>query len=113
MKWYKNLYFGETIAPEARQIVNKIKKKKPLPGIFVIALASNPQNLLDIIPVWELMQKGYPSDHIRIIGVAQGKKEALALVTSIVDEIYQKTGDVKVQEYLKHMLSEEKWREQV
>ncbi len=29
-------------------------------GIYVITLASNTQNLLDIIPSYELMQKGYP-----------------------------------------------------
>lgn len=112
MKWYKNLYFGETLAPKARQIVNKIRKNKIVPGVFVIALASNAQNLLDIIPVWELMQKGYPAEQVRIIGLAQGKKEALEVVTAIVDEVYQATGDVKVQAYLKQTYFEEKWRGQ-
>lgn len=113
MKWYKNLYLGEMIAPKAHQIVNKIKKKKLTPDVYIIALASNPQNLLDIIPTWELMQSGYPTDRVRIIGLAQGKKEALELVTAIVDEVYQKTGDVKIQEYLKQMFFDEKWREQI
>ncbi|MBQ8627235.1 MAG: hypothetical protein IJ419_13900 [Agathobacter sp.] len=112
MKWYKNLYLGENIAPKARQIVNKIKKKRLTPDVYVIALASNSQNLLDIIPTWELLQLGYPTDNVRIIGLAQGKQEALELVTSIVDEVYQKTGNVKLQEYLKQMFFDEKWRGQ-
>ena len=107
MKWYKNLYLGETIAPKARQIVNKIKKKKLTPDVYVIALASNPLNQLDVIPAWELLQPGYPKEHICIIGLAQGKKEALSLVTTIVDEAYQNTGDVKITDYLRC-----KWREQ-
>lgn len=112
MKWYKNLYYGEMIAPKARQIVKKIKKNKLTPDVYVIALASNPDNQLDLIATWELLQPGYPKEDIRIIGLAQGKNEALQLVTYIVDEVYQKTGDVKVQEYLKQVLKEDKWREQ-
>ena len=107
MKWYKNLYMGEEIAPKARKIINKIKKNKPTIDVYVIALASNPKNQLDIIPSWELLQKGYPTDSVRVIGLAQGKKEALQLVTSLVDEVYQKTGDVKILEYLQN-----EWREQ-
>ena len=107
MKWYKNLYLGEEIAPKARKIINKIKKNKPTIDVYVIALASNPKNQLDIIPSWELLQKGYPTDCVRVIGLAQGKKEALQLVTSLVDEVYQKTGDVKILEYLQN-----EWREQ-
>jgi hypothetical protein len=108
MKWYKNLYLGEEIAPKARKIINKIKKNKPTIDVYVIALASNPENQLDVIPSWELLQKGYPKDQLRIIGLAQGKKEALQLVTDLVDEVYQKTGDVKILPYLK-----EEWRERV
>ena len=107
MKWYKNLYLGEEIAPKARKIINKIKKNKPTIDVYVIALASNPQNQLDLIPSWELLQKGYPTDRVRVIGLAQGKKEALQLVTSLIDEVYQKTGDVKILEYLQN-----EWREQ-
>lgn len=112
MKWYKHLYIGETLAPKKRQIVNRIKKNKLTPDVYVIALASNPENQLDVIPTWELMQPGYPKEQVRIIGLAQGKKEALALVTEIVDAIYQKTKDVKIQDYLRQALQEDEWREQ-
>lgn len=107
MKWYKNLYVGEGIKPKAKQIINRIKKNKPTIDVYVIALASNPENQLDIIPSMELLQKGYPTEQIRVIGLAKGKAEALQIVTSLVDEIYQKTGDVKVLDYLKN-----EWREQ-
>ena len=108
MKWYKNLYLGESIVPKAKKIINKIKKNKPTRDVYVIALASNQENQLDLIPSWELLQKGYPTDQVRVIGLAQGKKEALQVVTSLVDEVYQKTGDVKIFEYLKN-----EWREQI
>ena len=69
--------------------------------IYVIAFASNSQNLLDIIPAWELMQKSYPKKQMKIIGLAKGYEDALELVRTIIDETYQNTGDVDVWKYLK------------
>ena len=106
MKWYKNLYLGEGIIPKAQQTINKIKNNKPTIDVYVIAFAANPQDQLDLIPSWELLQKGYPTESLRIVGLAKGKREALQLVTTIADEVYQRTGDVKIVEYLKA-----EWRE--
>lgn len=106
MKWYDKLYLGEGITPKEKQIIKRIKKNQLTPDVYVIAFASNPQNLLDVIPSWELMQKGYPKEQIRVIGLASGKKEALELVRQIIDEVYQATGKTNVTEYLKS-----KWRE--
>lgn len=106
MKWYKNLYFGESISPKAHQIMNKIEKNKFTPDVYLVALASNPKNQLDIIPSWELMQSGYPKEQVQVIGLAKGKKEAVALVTSIVEEVYTETKDANIRHYL-----ENKWRE--
>ncbi len=97
---------GEKLAPDAKKIINKIRNKKLTPDVYVISLASNSENLLDIIPSIELLQKGYPKEQVRIIGLAMGKNEAVELVRKIVDETYQATGNVKVEEYLKS-----KWRE--
>lgn len=109
MKWYNNLYLGESIMPKQKKIVNRIKKCQPTPNVYVIAFPSNPENLLDIIPSWELLQKGYPKENIRVIGLAEGKAETVELVRKIVDETYQVTGDVKVKQYLKNKWREEAW----
>ena len=69
--------------------------------MYVIAFASNPDNLLDIIPAWQLMQKGYPKKDLKIIGLAKGYDDAIALVQQIVEETYANTGDVDVWSYLK------------
>ena len=71
-------------------------------SIYVIAFASNRQNLLDIITAWELMQKSYPGKkEMQIIGLAKGYAEALERVRSIIEEVYQNTGDVDVKSYLR------------
>ena len=57
MKWYEDLYVGDSIADKANRIKWKINHHAGTVSIYVIAFASNRQNLLDIIPAWELMQK--------------------------------------------------------
>lgn len=103
MTWYDDLYVGESIVHKINKI-NKIKWKiRHNAGqldIYVIALASNRQNLLDIIPAQELMQRGYPKKGIHVIGVARGYDEAVAVAVSIVDEVYQRTGAFAIQSYL-------------
>ncbi len=103
MKWYDKLYTGAAIA-DAGRIIRLIRHGRMTPGlheIYVITFATNPKNLLDIIPVWNLMQPSYPREGLRIIGLAKGYDEALELVCSIVQDTYEGTGTVDVRNYLK------------
>ena len=101
MKWYRKLYVGESLTGKASQIKWRIRHRAGTVDIYVIAFASNPVNLLDLIPANELMQKGYPKKKLKIIGLARGYAEALELVRQIIEETYQATGDVDVWKYLK------------
>ena len=94
MKWYRNLYVSDSIGDKANRIKWKINHNAGTISVYVIAFASNSQNLLDIIPALELMQ-------MKIIGLAKGYEDALELVRTIIDETYQNTGDVDVWKYLK------------
>ena len=100
MRWYENLYVGSSITHKAEKIKWKIRHNAGQINIYVITLASNPQNLLDVIPAWELMQKAYPKKNLFIIGLAHGYDEALELVKQIVDEVYHNTGGFDVSSYI-------------
>ena len=100
MKWYKDLYVGESIQHKYEKIKWKIKHNAGQIDIYVITIASNPQNLLDIIPAQELMQKGYPKRELLVIGLAKGMKEAHEVVKQIIDEVYQNTGGFRIVPYL-------------
>ncbi len=100
MKWYDNLYVGESIRHKADKVKWKIRHNAGQINIYVIALASNPQNLLDIIPAQELMQKGYPKRGVFVIGLARGMEEAQLVVKQIIDEVYQETGGFQILPYL-------------
>lgn len=100
MKWYDDLYVGESIVHKTKKIKWKICHNAGQINIYVIALASNSANLLDIIPAQELLQKGYPKSGLRIVGLAKGYDEAVWVAASIVDEVYRETGAFAVAGYL-------------
>lgn len=60
MIWYDDLYVSENIEKKADKIKWKIKHNAGLLQMYVITLACNSQNLLEIISTKELMQKNYP-----------------------------------------------------
>lgn len=101
MKWYRKLYVSESIGDKAGRIKWKINHNAGTASVYVIAFASNPDNLLDIIPAWQLMQKSYPKKNLKIIGLAKGYDDAIELTQQIIEETYQHTGDVDVWSYLK------------
>lgn len=100
MIWYDKLYVGESIVHKTKKIKWKIMHNAGQIGIYVITLASNRQNLLDIIPSYELMQRGYPKRDMVIVGLAKGYDEAVEVAASIVDEVYRNTGAFAVRTYL-------------
>lgn len=101
MIWHENLYVGESIVHKTNKIKWKIHHNAGQVDIYIIALASNEKNLLDIIPSWELLQKGYPKQKLYIIGLAKGYEEAVEVAVSIVDMVYKKTGGFAIKSYLK------------
>ena len=100
MTWYEDLYVGESIIHKTSKIIWKIRHNAGQLNIYVIALASNETNLLDIIPAQELLQKGYPKQQLYIVGLAKGYDEAVNVAVSIIDEAYQKTGTFAIRKYL-------------
>lgn len=101
MKWYGNLYVGESIADKSEKVKKKILQNVLQVRIYVIALATNPQNLLDIIPARELLQSFYPKKELFIIGLATGREEAENVAAGILLEVYTNTGGFDVRAYLK------------
>ena len=100
MKWCDHLYVGDSIAAKADRIKWKINHNAGMVSGYVITLASNPDNLLDIIPARELLQKGYPKKNLVIVGLAKDYDEALEVVQRIIGETYERTNDVDVRRML-------------
>lgn len=104
MKWYKPLYFSDSLQSvlKQRRVLHKLAHNIFQNDIFVIALCENGKDIFRIIPSNELLQKGYPKQDLPIVGIAKGKEEALLLVEQMVTEVYQKHGDLRtIKEYFK------------
>ncbi len=99
MIWYKDFYAGEGIAKKKEKIKWKILHNAGQIDIYVISLSSNPENLLDIIPSWELMQTYYPKEDLLVVGVEKGYENAMELAGMIVMDVLQKTGSLDIRDY--------------
>lgn len=101
MVWYKHLYTDEGTVRKKEKIKWKICHNAGQLDIYVIALAQNRQNLLEIISTLELMQKAYPKERLVVIGLAKGYESACELACRIVMEAYEATGAFDVRAYLR------------
>lgn len=100
MRWHNNLYAGESIIPKLEKVKWKIRHNAGQLRVYIIALAANPENLLDIIPSWELLQKYYPKKDLFIVGIAGNYEEALLLASQIVQEVFVYTKGFDVRSYI-------------
>ncbi len=100
MDWYEKLYLGEGVKSKWKKIQKKVCNRKLCVDVYLITKASNPTELLDIIPSFVLLQKTYPVDDLQIIGMAHGKQEAITVVQQVLEETYEATGAFDVFSYL-------------
>ena len=68
--------------------------------IYLITLAANGQDMLDIIHSAYLKQPAVRRNLPMIVGIAKGYDEALELVQQMLSETYQATGIYRIPEYL-------------
>lgn len=103
MEIYSRLYIGESIK-NADKIIRRIKKGSRFLQSYVITLATNQSDQLEIYAAYLLKQKYYVDKSLIVIGIATDYKESLDLVLKITEESLQKRGDCNLKEYLKEMI---------
>ena len=59
MEWYNKLYVSEGASKRKRSIKRNIRMNRFQPGVYVITLPMNPENILDIFPAAVLKQNYY------------------------------------------------------
>ncbi len=101
IKWYDNLYMDHVIEKKRNKIKKKIHEGKATINTYCITFASNERNLFDILDANELRFSYYKKKEIYILGLAFGKENAIAVMVSMIEEIYKNTGEFKVREYFK------------
>lgn len=100
MIWYEDLYVGYSLLDKKRQIMRKIKNGKPMFNKYVITLPKNNYDTLEIYPADVMIQKWYKDSDIVVIGIAEGKEEAMDIMVLIIMDCLNQTGGVKVKDFI-------------
>lgn len=98
MKFYKNLYIGDTIK-KPDKIKRKLKKFAKLNNVWLITyFAENRQ--LEIYHSLMLQQNYYKTNPPYIVGIAGSKEEAAQMICQIAEKAVQETGCADLVTYL-------------
>lgn len=99
MKFYKNLYIGDTITNPER-IKRKLKlHKKLLPPVYIIAYAKE-NGQLEIYSSLLLKQWYYKENPPYVVGIAASEEEAYDIIRQIAEEAIKATGKPDLIAYL-------------
>lgn len=115
MKWYRNLYLTESIRKDKQTLIEKAEKNAGLPGIYLVTLAANGQDLFDVFSASQLLQAPLHGHCPVIVGMAKGRDEAIDLALQTALEAYERNGDFNIRKYLQQewesLSAEEKEKE--
>ena len=100
MKFYKYLYVQEQLKKKKEKIICKLKQKKILISCHIIAVASNPENQLEIYSSRYLFQPGFPTEDLFVIAIVKSYDDALEFVEKLVEEVYNETKRTDVRSYI-------------
>lgn len=101
MRWAVNLYTTEKTKKKLPYIQHKLKGSVLQSGIWLITIASNEQNLLDIFHSIHYMQLMFAKLNPDIVGIAESEEAAHELVVKMTEDIYRETGSFDVRAYFK------------
>ena len=99
MRCAVNLYTTEKTKKMLPRIMHKLRTRRLQPGIWLITLASNKQNLLDIFHSVYYMQPMFMKLNPDIVGIAESEDAAKELLIRITEDIYRETGSFEVRTY--------------
>jgi hypothetical protein len=100
IKWAKNLYLSDNISTKKLDnIIKSVENGKLMFEVYCILLASNPDNLFDIMNANEFLFPYYKRKENYVIGLATSKVEAFELVKDMIDIVYKETNNFSVREF--------------
>ena len=101
MRFAINLYTTEKTKKMLPHIMRKTYERKLQPKLWMITIASNEQNLLDIFHSIHYMQPLFEKMNPDIVGIAESEYAAKELLIRITEDIYKETGCFDVRSYFK------------
>lgn len=100
LNWYHNLYIGKSAKKRIRYYIRRINGKKLIQDVYLITLAANGVDYLDIINSSYLLQPAVFRRCPLIVGIAKGYDEARELVLLMLDDTLKSTGTTNIRNYI-------------
>lgn len=99
MDFSKKYFIGETVRNK-HKVVRRLAHNRPYKNIYCICVGTCAHHLMDILESSEIIKDIYSHKEYKIIGIANGKKEAFELTRKIIASIYEEYNDpIKVKEF--------------
>lgn len=98
MNWYDHLYVGEKAKKRRFSIIQGLRQGKWQPEVYVILPPEGEHHVFEILPSVMLQSPRYRDEDLLIVGIAVTYWEALEVARQIVDDLYRKTGDFRLEE---------------
>ena len=81
--------------------MHKIRTRRLQPGIWLITIASNEKNLLDMFQSIYYMQPMFAHLNPEIVGIAESEDAAKELLIRMTEDMYRETGNFDVRTYFR------------
>ena len=107
MRYSRNLFLSEELENKKEKIIEKLEKNKFQGNLHLLILPDNGKNQLEIIHSALLLQPDYPSEQLFVAGLAKSYDDALELVEKITREVYDRTKDADIRNYILRREQEE------
>lgn len=102
MKFYKNLYIGDTVK-KPEKAIKKLKRHKKQPGLYVIVYDRDMERLA-VFHSLMLSQWYYKENPPGcIVGLTNGREEAFDVIEQIAKEALEVMGEASLVAYLSRM----------
>lgn len=104
MTFSSRVFLGESIKDDPSGIIKKLKKHKPMKGVYIISPAENGVDPLEYYDTIQLNQSFYKNKEQKIIGIAKSEKEAIDLVREIYEASVE-YGHDSIASYVRELFS--------
>lgn len=94
-----NLYLDEKAAADAERIRRDVAEEKPVPGLYLAALAANPAEQLDLFADSMFRRASLREKNTKVVALAFGRKSAEELIARIAWDAYKSTGDCDLRSF--------------
>ncbi|WP_461812058.1 hypothetical protein [Faecalimonas sp.] len=100
MKFYKNIYVGDSLKTRKEKVIDKLKNGEVQFSCYLIVLCDNPVEQLECYDSILLLQKKWMPEPLLVVGIASSYVETLELIKRIAEDTYLRYGEANLRKYI-------------